>query len=130
MSDEIRDILQTINSAWLSKKPEELSKILADCFHGEMVIKGCDLETLAAGREECVRSYVDFIEQAKISAFEQDEADIRVVGDTAVASYGWKITYALEGNEYTQPGHDAFVFNRTNGKWLAIWRAMLTKPAE
>ena len=127
MSDEIRDLLQTINSSWLSKKPGELSKILADCFHADMVIKGCDLETVAEGRDACVGSYVDFIQQAKISAFRQDEADIRVVGDTAIASYGWKITYTLEGKEYTEPGHDVFVFNRTNGKWLAIWRAMLTE---
>lgn len=90
-----------------------------------MVIKGCDFETLAEGREACVRSYVDFIEQATISAFQQGQADVRVIGDTAVASYAWDITYTLEGKEFTEQGHDVFVFNRANGKWLAIWRAML-----
>lgn len=130
MSDQIGQLLRIINSSWLSSKPEELPKILADCFHADMVIKGCDLETVAKGRDACIRSYVDFIEQAKIRAFHQDEADIRIVGDTAVASYGWNITYTLEENEFTEPGHDVFVFNRTNGKWLAIWRAMLTGSAD
>jgi hypothetical protein len=130
MNDEIRDLLQSINSSWLSEKPEELSGILADCFHPEMVIKGCDLETMAEGRDACIRSYVDFIQQAKIAAFQQDEPDIQIAGETAVTSYAWKITYTLEGREYTEPGHDVFVFSRTNGKWLAIWRAMLTESAE
>jgi ketosteroid isomerase-like protein len=130
MSDQIRDLLQTINSSWLSERPEELSRILADCFHPDMVIKDCDLEIVAKGKDACVRSYVDFIQQAKISAFSQDDADIHVVGETAIATYGWKITYTLEGKEYTEPGHDVFVFSRADGKWLAVWRAMLTEPAE
>ncbi len=97
MSDEIRDRLQAINDSWLSDKPEEVSRILTDCFHPDMVIKGCDLKTMAKGREACVLSYVGFIQQAKIGAFSQDEPDIQVTGDTAVATYGWTIMYTLEG---------------------------------
>jgi ketosteroid isomerase-like protein len=130
MSDEVKYLIRTINDSWLTKKPDEISKILADCFHEDMMIKGCNLETLASGWEACVRSYVDFVKQAKISAFSQDEPDIQVVGDTAIATYGWNITYTLEGKEYTEPGHDVFVFTRTNGKWLAVWRAMLTESQE
>lgn len=130
MNDEIRDLLRTINDSWLTKKPDEISRTLANCFHKDMVIKGCDLEILATGREACVRSYVDFIKQAKVSAFSQDEPDIQIFGDTAIATYGWNITYTLDGKEYTEPGHDVFVFNRTNGKWLAVWRAMLTESQE
>jgi hypothetical protein len=130
MSNEICDLLQRINDSWLRTKPDEISEVLNDCFHQEMVIKGCDLETMAKGREASVRSYVDFIQQAKISAFSQDEPDIQVVNDTAIATYGWQITYTLEGKEYTEAGHDVFVFQRTDGKWFAIWRAMLTESAE
>ena len=130
MSDEIRDRLRAINDSWLSDEPEEVSRILTDCFHPDMVIKGCDLKTLAKGREACVLSYVGFIRQAKVGAFSQDKPDIQVTGDTAVATYGWTIMYTLEGKEYTEPGHDVFVFQRTNGKWLAIWRAMLTEAIQ
>jgi Domain of unknown function (DUF4440) len=127
MSNEIRDLVQTINDSWLSNKPKEVSKVPADCFHQDMVIKGCDLKTMAKGREECVRSYAGFIEQAKVGAFSQDEPDIQITGDTAIATYGWTIMYTLEGKEYTEPGHDIFVFQRVEGKWLAVWRAMLTQ---
>ena len=130
MNNEIRELLRTINDSWLSNNPDEVSKVLNDCFHQDMVIKGCDLKTMAKGRQACVRSYVGFIQQAKISAFSQNEPDIHVTGDTAIATYGWTIMYTLEGKEYTEPGHDVFVFQRTNGKWLAVWRAMLTESAE
>jgi ketosteroid isomerase-like protein len=129
MSDEIHRLLQAINDSWLSNKPEEICRVLNDCFHQDMVIKGCDLKTMAQGREACVRSYVDFIQQAKVSAFSQNEPDIQVTGDTAIASYGWTIQYTLEGKDYTESGHDVFVFQRSNGKWLAIWRVMLTESA-
>lgn len=129
MSNEIRDLIRAINESWLSDKPDEVSKFLNDCFHSDMVIKGCDLKTMARGREECVRSYVGFIEQAKIAAFSQNDPDIQVTGDTAVATYGWTIMYTLNGKQYTEPGHDVFVFHRSDGKWLAIWRAMLTESA-
>lgn len=127
MNNEIRELLRTINDSWVSNKPEEVSKVLSDCFHQDMVIKGCDLKTMAKGRDACVLSYVGFIKEAQISAFSQDKPDIQVTGDTAIATYGWTIQYKLEGKEYTEPGHDVFVFQRTNGKWLAIWRAMLTE---
>jgi ketosteroid isomerase-like protein len=130
MSDEIRKLVQTINDSWLSNKPDEVSKVLTDCFHQDMVIKGCDLKTMAEGRDACVLSYVGFIQEADVKAFSQDEADIQVTGDTAIATYGWTIMYTLEGKDYTEPGHDVFVFQRTNGKWLAIWRAMLTESGE
>lgn len=129
MSNDIRNLLQRINNSWLSNKPDEVSKVLADCFHPNMVIKGCDLKTMAKGRDACVRSYVGFIQEAQVKAFSQNEADIQVTDDTAIATYGWTIMYTLEGKEYTEPGHDVFVFQRANGKWLAIWRAMLTEAA-
>jgi hypothetical protein len=130
MNNDIRDLLRTINDSWLSNNPDEVSKVLADCFHQDMVIKGCDLKTMAKGRDACVLSYAGFIRQAKISAFSQDEPDIQVTDDTAIATYGWTIMYALAGKEYTEPGHDVFVFQRTNGKWLAVWRAMLTESTQ
>jgi hypothetical protein len=66
MSDEVKDLVRAINDSWLSNTPDKIPKILADCFHEDMMIKGCKLETLASGREACVRSYADFVKQAKI----------------------------------------------------------------
>jgi hypothetical protein len=65
LTDEIRIVLKTINGAWLSGNPDAVQVALDSCFHPEMVIKGGDLATLAAGRDACVQSYLDFIQTSK-----------------------------------------------------------------
>ena len=122
---EIQSALQTINGAWLSANPAAARGVLRSCFHPDMVIKGCELTTMAEGRDACVDSYVDFIKQAKVSHFEQEEPDIRLFGNTAIASYRWRIVYTLDGQECDEKGGDIFAFLREGGKWLAVWRAML-----
>lgn len=126
ITDEIRIALETINGAWLSGNPDSVRSALSSCFHPEMVIKDGKLKTLASGREACVLSYVDFIQQARVTAFEQGETDIRVFVNSAIASYDWRIVYTLEGTDCDESGSDIFVFVRADEKWMAVWRAMLT----
>jgi ketosteroid isomerase-like protein len=127
LTAEIQSVLRTINGTWLSAHPEAVQTALQSCFHREIVVKGCDLETLADGREASVKSYIDFIRRARVSHFEQAEPDIHIFGSMAIASYGWRIVYTLEGGELDEKGSDVFVFIREDGKWLAVWRAMLSK---
>lgn len=127
IGEEIRSVLETINGSWLSANPEAVASALHASFHRDMVIKGGDLDTAAEGRDACVRSYIDFIEEAKISEFKQDEPDIRVFGSSAIATYSWRIGYSLGGRDYDEKGSDIFVFLREEGKWLAVWRAMLNE---
>lgn len=126
ITEELRLVLQTINASWLSGNPAAITSALSSSFHPDMVIKDGELNTAGEGRDACVASYVDFIKMAKISKFEQGEPDIRVFGDSAIASYNWRIVYTLEGTECDEKGGDVFAFSRTDGKWLAVWRAMLT----
>ena len=69
MNNEIRELLRTINDSWVSNKPEEVSKVLSDCFHQDMVIKGCDLKTMAKGRDAV---------RAQLCRIYQGSADQRV----------------------------------------------------
>ena len=95
------------------------------CFHDEATILGPDFKVLGRGADTCIRSYVDFLQQAKVRDCTLSEPDIQVTGEAAVAAYGWKMTYELNGKEYTEAGHDLFVFTCVDGRWLAIWRALL-----
>jgi ketosteroid isomerase-like protein len=126
ITEEIKMALETINASWLSGNPAAVTSALSASFHSNMVIKDGELNTVAEGHDASVASYVDFIKMANISKFEQAEPDIRVFGDSAIASYNWRIVYTLEGTECDEKGGDVFAFFRTDGKWLAVWRAMLT----
>jgi hypothetical protein len=79
----------------------------------------------AAGKAACAKSYQDFLNQAKIRNCKLAEPLIDVAGDTAVAACAWEMTYELNGQTYSESGHDLFVFNRDQGKWLAVWRTLL-----
>lgn len=124
-SDEIRQLLQRINETWLWCYPHQFPAILGECFHEGMVIKGPEFQTMSVGRDACIQSYQDFVGQAAVSACTLSTPEVDVWGDTAVATYSWKVTYERNGEKYRESGHDVFAFVRSEGRWLAVWRAVL-----
>jgi hypothetical protein len=125
IADEIRQLLRRINDAWIKGNPDELNSF----FHERMVIKGPELQTVGNGREACVQGYKDFLKIAVVKDYHESEPAIDVWGNTAVATLPWTMTYELDGQQYTESGHDTFVFTHENRRWLAVWRILLSKPA-
>src|SRR4051794_34037342 len=123
--DEIRALLNSLNDAWLKGRPEDIPGVLGPIFHPRIVTKGPGFQDLTGDRDSCIASYVDFARQCPIRACELLEPTIDVCGDTAVAAYKWAMTYEMNGQEYSETGHEVFVFTRSDGRWLACWRAML-----
>ena len=121
---EIRNLLQNINDAWTSGSPEDLESF----FHEDMIIAKPGGPILGKGKQKCVNSYKDFLKRGKVLEFEASEPEIEVWENTAVASYSFEIEYELEGKEFREKGVDLFVFNQREGKWLAVWRAVLSSP--
>ncbi len=124
-SNEIRKLLGEINDAWTSGHAEELPAALDRCFHERIVFRGPDLRELARGKQACIRSYEDFVRNAKVLGWEFSDPLINMCGDTAVATYDWNVSYEMNGHEQRESGHDLFVFSRESGQWLAVWRAVL-----
>ena len=127
---EIRDILSRINAAWSKLRGEAMTAALNECFAEEIVMRGPGFVFLGKGRDTTIQSYHDFVNQAEVKSVLLDEPQVDVAGDTATAQYKWTMTYVLNGQEYTERGHDIFVFARRNRKWLAVWRALLPEQAE
>jgi Domain of unknown function (DUF4440) len=122
----IRTQLSRINDAWLHQRGVAMTRILNECFAEDVVMRGPGFTLTGKGREWAVQSYVDFTTPAEVKAFTADEPDIDISGDTAISGYQWQMTYVLADQEYTEQGHDLFVFSRRAGKWLVIWRALLS----
>lgn len=121
----VREVLTRINDAWSKLRGEAMAAALNDCFAEEIVIRGPGFVLVGKGRDFAVKSYQEFVTQAEIKRFSLDEPEIDVAGETATAQYKWTMTYVLNEQEYTEDGHDLFVFARRGGKWLAVWRALL-----
>ena len=123
---QIRLLIDRINDAWLKGPPEQIPAAMEDCFHNQMVIRGGpDFQLMAGGKAACIQSYTDFLRQASVRACTLSEPQIDVSGDTAVAICPWDMTYELNGQEYRESGHDMFILSRVDGKWTAVWRALL-----
>ena len=80
------------------------------------------------GRAACVASYREFVQTATIHHYHETEPEIDVVGDTAVATYRFAITYSIDTTDFDESGWDLFVFVRAGQTWQAIWRTIV--PAQ
>jgi ketosteroid isomerase-like protein len=122
--EQIRSLLSRINEAWLKGHTEGLN----ECFHDSVVVRGPDFQEMARGREACVKSYADFIRLARVEEFQESEPSIDVIGNVAVVTSPWKISYWMNDRDYHESGRDLLVFIREVGRWRVAWRSVLSSP--
>ncbi|UCC72218.1 MAG: nuclear transport factor 2 family protein [Gemmatimonadota bacterium] len=120
----IGDVLRRINQAWVKGNIDRLHEL----FHEDIVIAHPGFGRREAGRDACVASYRDFTAQAAVHEYQEEDPTIDVWGDTAVASYMFRIDYEIGGERYKESGFDLFVFLREGGNWRAVWRTLLPAP--
>jgi uncharacterized protein (TIGR02246 family) len=126
---EATGLLRHINQAWLEGRPRDLTPLL----HPDIVMILPGFAGRLQGREQMVSGFVDFCANAKVHAFEEEEQQVDVIGQTAVATVAFAMLYEREGQRFRSTGRDVWVFTREGGEWLAIWRTMLDltdEPAE
>jgi hypothetical protein len=124
----ILEVVHTINDAWLHKRGETMTNALRPCFAENVVMRGPGFLLLGSGCDFAVQSYHDFVTQATVMKCTLDEPQIDICEQTAAAHYRWEMTYALDGQAYTERGHDLFVLARKGEKWVVVWRVVLPQP--
>ena len=122
-TDEIRQLIKTINQAWLKGRPEELKAY----FHTDIQFVNQNLETMGSGRRVCIESYQDFLKQAVILKYQESDPQVQVWGNSALARYTFQIEYEIAGKMFADSGADLFFFTNQESRWLAVWRLMLTQ---
>jgi hypothetical protein len=123
---EIQELVQKINEAWLKGTVAQLSAY----FHDGMVIRGPQFQELCRGKAACVKSYEEFLAQAKVKDYKDTVPSIDVFGVSAVATFQWEMTYELSGQKYCEPGSDTLVLTKESGRWLVLWRLVLVNPGK
>ena len=123
LKSELRDIVKKINQLWVGGNAEKLGEF----FHEDMVIVNPDLAKMGEGRRECVRSYIEFCEQAKVLEYKELNLVVDLWGNTAAAAYDFEIVYEMAGKKYEDSGKDLFIFslNEKTGRWQAVWRMLV-----
>jgi hypothetical protein len=79
-------------------------------FAEAVVLQDSEGRRLVYGKTAIIQSYRDFMEIAQVLAYEEEEPDIILRPGFAVASYGWRIRYEMNGTNFDDKGRD----------WLAL----------
>lgn len=116
----IEQIIRNINNAWTTANFEDLNEY----FHEDMIIAQPGKEIMGKGRQTCVESYRQFVNNVELKEYYESNYEINIWGNTAVVSYSYDIIYKMNNKEFDESGVDVFVFSRAENKWLAVWRSI------
>jgi uncharacterized protein (TIGR02246 family) len=119
--EAVSSAMQRINRTWLDGNVEALVPMVdADIV---MVFPGFTGRT--QGREQFLAGFRDFCENARVHEFQNHDYATDVVGDTAVVTFRYDMIYERSGERCRASGRDLWVFRDQDGRWTAVWRAML-----
>ncbi len=124
----VAEALRRINQAWLNGRPDDLVHLL----HPAMAMVFPGFTGRGEGRTAIVAGFADFCSNARVHSYREGDAQVDVVGDTAVMSYTFEMVYERSGQSFRATGRDLWVLTRQDGQWLGAWRTMLDlveKPA-
>lgn len=121
ISHEIRDLIDKINRTWLKGEPADL----VEFFHQDIVIQPPGDGPRVHGIDDCIASYEDFVRDAHFKRFTPGDAEIDVFGDTAIATYRYRIVYELGADTHDEAAGELLVFLQEDERWKVAWRALL-----
>lgn len=112
--------MKLINSCWMNKSFTKLY----DCFHNDVVFNSPDFVHKIVGREKCVQSYIDFMNNSQILFFNEKNPDVDLFETSAIVKYEFEMKYEQNKKHFHEGGTDIYLFLNVDGEWKAIWRSM------
>jgi len=113
--------MRQINQAWLKRRVEDLAPLV----HPDVVMVLPDFAGKIQGREHFLAGFRQFCQSATIKEYQEQDQQVDVAGDTAVITFRYEMVYERSGERYHANGRDLWVFQEQEGRWIAVWRAML-----
>jgi ketosteroid isomerase-like protein len=118
---QIAGLIKSLNSAWREKQFDRLEPLFAET----VVVQNSEGHRLVEGKAACIQSYRDFMAIAKVLAYEEEEPDIILGSRSAIANYGWRIEYDMNGTNFDDKGRDWLAFEKQDGTWRVVWRLLI-----
>jgi len=122
MTDEtdVRDIVSAINRAWQRCDAEALMPL----FHEDVVMLLPGGAGTVQGRAALVESFREFSTNARVHDYREEGLRIDLFGATAIATYRFTMIYERDAGKRESTGRDLYVFERSEERWQAVYRAM------
>ena len=115
------ETIRRINKAWLDGRPQDL----ASTIHPEITMVLPGFEGRIQGANSFISGFEEFCRTARVDSFQENEPQVDLIADTAVATFRFAMVYERDGSNYQATGRDLWIFTRHEGSWLAVWRTML-----
>ena len=119
--EAVVNALARIQNAWVQGRPQDLPAL----FHKDIVLAFPGFAGAARGRRAAAGTFTDFLREAEPIGYHEQDLQVEVAGDTAVATYTFELHYRRKGSSFRSTGRDLWVFTRHAGAWLATWRTLL-----
>lgn len=106
IEDELFQIVKDVNHAWL----ESDWSVMYEYFHDDVVMSMPGLQQQVIGRAVLVQSYKDFVANATIDQFQEDNPVVNSWGRVAMITYDFSIEYTESGRHSKESGTEMFLF--------------------
>jgi hypothetical protein len=113
-------LIRKINNCWHRGNPLELS----DFFDQNVVFNSPDFKRQIIGKDNCIRTYIDFMNNSKVLIYNESNPAVQLFANTAVVTYDFEMKYEQNNNTYHETGTDILIFERRQGLWKVIWRGL------
>jgi ketosteroid isomerase-like protein len=118
--DDIIAQVRAMDRCWLERRFDDLKSHLA-----EAVVFVAPNGHRSAGRDAAIEGYREFMSRSEVRNFQTSEPVVTCRGATAVAEYGWDMTWDSDGKSYDAKGREVLVLTRSATGWLVAWRTQL-----
>jgi ketosteroid isomerase-like protein len=121
MKEKIEKNIANFNKAWTQGKIEDILPLL----HKDAIFLAPDLKTEISGRDACLQTIKDYVNNAKTNAFNVANNTIHFWQHTAVVSIEYFIEYEMNNKIYKESGKEFWTMINESGEWQIVWRSML-----
>ena len=117
----IEEFIIAFNDSWTNGALDQLNTLL----HKECIFVTPEWKDELKGREKCLQSIKEYIDNANTRSFEVTETRIHKWEATAVVHLEYLVEYEMNSQTYKEKGREIWTLILQNDTWLMVWRAMV-----
>ncbi|HEX8805861.1 MAG TPA: nuclear transport factor 2 family protein [Candidatus Aquilonibacter sp.] len=122
------EVIRALNEAWRDREAGTIALVVRPLLSNDVVVVGPNLARIPGDADALARSYDDFKSSATILKLEFGDTLVDTLGDVAIATMPWSMTYEFGGQRSSERGHEVYVLRHEGDDWKICWRQIVSFP--
>ena len=119
---QIKELLKKVNQTWSSGNPDDLKHY----FHDNMLIMSPDMRIMGSGKDNCIKSYIDFLNHATVIDLKEHVPEVHIFDNTAIAFYQYSISWKSGDKLFNENGSEMYILDKKENDWLIVLRKLMS----